>query len=278
MGDAQPQLESVLAKTEEPDDSFVREVDEEYRRDQLKSLWQRYGQALIIGVVLGLAALAGILYWREARTNNQGATGEAFVQALSKIETGDVDGATPELKKLAAGDSAGYQALALLMQAGAKVQGGDTDAGIKIYNSVAANTALSQPFRDLAVIKATRLEFDSLKPDVIIARMKPLSTPGNPWFGVAGEMTGVAYLKAGKPDLAEPLFTAIANDTSLEASLRGRAAQLAAALAGAAGRTPNLPGLNADGAPAAGDEANPAGASEAAKSPAVQPATANKAQ
>ena len=87
---------------------------------------------------------------------------------------------------------------------------GDTDGGIKIYNAIAANAALAQPFRDVALLKATRLEFDTLAPDVVIARMKPLSTPGGPWFGVAGEMTAVAYLKAGKPALAEPLFTAIA--------------------------------------------------------------------
>lgn len=286
MGDAQVHLESVLAKTELPDDSFVREVDEEYRRDQLKSLWQRYGRALVIGVVLGLVVLAGVLYWREARARDSGATGEAFVQALAKIETGDIAAAAPELQKLANSDAAGYQALAQLTQAANKVKGGDNDAGIKLYKAVAANAALAQPFRDLALIKATRLEFDVLAPDVIISRMKPLSTPGNPWFGVAGEMTGIAYIKSGKPDLAEPLFTAIANDASLEASLRGRAAQLAAALAGAAGRTLNLPGMRLSGDQAAGDPAadNQAGAETGAggtapaKSPDVHATPATKAQ
>ena len=272
MGDTNVVLESILAKTEEPDDSFVREVDEEYRRDQLKSLWQRYGRLLIAAVVVGLAALAGVLYWRESQAEGEGATGEAFVQALGKIETGDINAATPELKKLAASDNDGYKALALLMQAGNAVQGGDTDGGIKIYNAIAANAALAQPFRDVALIKATRLEFDTLAPDVVIARMKPLSTPGSPWFGVAGEMSAVAYLKAGKPALAEPLFTAIAKDKSLEASLRGRAAQLAAALAGAAGRTPQLTAASAAGT------AGAATADATGQSPAVQPAPANKAQ
>ena len=274
MGDANRALESVLAKTEEPDDSFIREVDEEYRRDQLKSLWQRYGKLLIAALVIGLATLAGVLYWRESRTRTEGTTGEAFIQALAKVESGDVAGASPELAKLAKSDPAGYQALALLMQAGTAVQSGDDAAGIKIYNAVAANPALAQPFRDLALIKATRLEFDALAPAVVITRLKPLSIPGNPWFGVAGEMTGIAYLKSGKPDLAEPLFTAIANDASLEASLRGRAAQLAAALAGAAGRTANLP-KGGDAAPAS-DASEPA--ESAAESAAVQAPPANKAQ
>jgi len=65
-----------LAKTEEPDDSFIREVDEEYRRDQMKSLWARYGRWLIAALVLGLGALAGVLYWREDQTRQRGATGE----------------------------------------------------------------------------------------------------------------------------------------------------------------------------------------------------------
>ena len=74
------------------------------------------------------------------------------------------------------------------------------------------------------------VEFDKLAPQKIIDRLKPLAKPGNPWFGSAGEMTALAYLKMGKDNLAGPIFAQIAKQEELPASLRGRATQMAGAL------------------------------------------------
>ena len=40
------------------------------------------------------------------------------------------------------------------------------------------------------------LEFDTLKPEEVIARLQPLAKPGQPWFGSAGELTAMAYDQA----------------------------------------------------------------------------------
>jgi hypothetical protein len=64
----------------------------------------------------------------------------------------------------------------------------------------------------------------------VVDRLKPLAVPGNPWFGSAGELVGMAYLRQGKNDLAGPLFAAIAKDESVPASLRSRTRQLAGLL------------------------------------------------
>jgi len=69
-----------------------------------------------------------------------------------------------------------------------------------------------------------------LPPQQIIDRLKPLATPGNPWFGSAGEMVGMAYLKQNKRNLAGPLFAAIAKDEDVPQTLRSRARQLAGLL------------------------------------------------
>ena len=42
--------------------AFLREVDDELRRDQALALWQRYGKLMIAAIVLALAALGGWLY------------------------------------------------------------------------------------------------------------------------------------------------------------------------------------------------------------------------
>ena len=62
------------------------------------------------------------------------------------------------------------------------------------------------------------------------AHLKPLAVSGNPWFGSAGEMVAAAYIKMNKPELAGPLFAAIAKDEQVPETIRGRATRIAGAL------------------------------------------------
>ena len=77
----------------------------------------------------------------------------------------------------------------------------------------------------------TQLLFSyKLNPQTVVDRLKPLATPGNPWFGSAGELVAMAYMKQGKEELAGPLFAAIAKDDDVPQTLRSRARQLAGLL------------------------------------------------
>ena len=213
-----------------PDDAFLREVDEEVRRDQLSSLWKRWGGLIIALVVLVLGALAGWLWWQEQQRKDAGANGELLVQAIDKIGVGDNAAARPLLEQLATDGKGAYPALARIMQAADQVAVGEDDKGAALLEQVIADTKVAQPLRDAARIKLARLRFDKLPPADIIARLKPLAVPGNPWFGLAGEMTALAHVKAGAPEQARPLLIAIVKDEALADTLRNRSAQLALAL------------------------------------------------
>ncbi len=93
-----------------------------------------------------------------------------------------------------------------------------------------APAVFPQPYRDAALVRQTALEFDSLKPEEVIARMKPLAQPGNPWFGSAGEMTAMALIKQGKNAEAGQLFGKMARDKRVPDSLRARFVQIASTL------------------------------------------------
>jgi hypothetical protein len=54
--------------------------------------------------------------------------------------------------------------------------------------------------------------------------------PGNAWFGPAGELVAIAYLKQGNEKLAGPLLGQIARDEKSPDTLRRRARQLAGML------------------------------------------------
>src|SRR5690606_27942396 len=64
-----------LGKAAMSDDSFIREVNEEMRKDQAKALWDRYGPlalAAAILIVLVTAATVGYNYWVERQANRSG--------------------------------------------------------------------------------------------------------------------------------------------------------------------------------------------------------------
>ena len=94
---------------------------------------------------------------------------------------------------------------------------------IEEYRSVANDKDLAQPYRDLATIRLTSLEFDQIKPEEVIARMEPLAKAGNPWFGSAGELTAMAMLKQGKKSEAGRMFAAMAADNQAPNTIRSRA-------------------------------------------------------
>ncbi len=223
-----------MANTNETGDAFIREVDEEYRREKLGTLWARYGRWLLLGIGALLIAVAGLLYWRGLQEAQADARAQRFTEALGQLRGGPTAAAKAQatLTTLEHAPEPGYRALALLQRAGAAATGGDLKLAATLYNQIAANDEIAKPFRDLALIKATQIEFDHLPPVTVIARLKPMALPGNPWFGSAGELTALAHLKAGESTLAKPLFDALAKDESVPVSIRGRAQQLSAAMPG----------------------------------------------
>lgn len=211
-------------------DVFMREVDEALREDQLKSALTRYGVLAGVAVVALLAALGGWLWWREHQQSVAGEQGEKYMVALDQVEAGQLAPASAALQPLASDGPAGTRAAALLMQAGIAAEQGRKPEAARLYAQVSADTTLPQPYRDLATIRDVALGFDALAPAVVIARLKPLAVPGNPWFGSAGELVGAAYLKQGNNDLAGALFAQIAKDPAVPETLRARTRQMSGLL------------------------------------------------
>jgi hypothetical protein len=212
------------------DEAFMREVDDAVRASDLSSFWKRYGRWLLGAIVAALLAFGGYIIWQNRVQAAADKQSEVFVDAIDKLQAGDDKAANALLTKLAKADQPGYRAMAQLVQANLEAEKGDVKKAIAAYAKVAADDSLPQPFRDLALVRQTGAEFDTLPPQKVIDRLKPLAISGNPWFGSAGEMTAMAYMKMGKDNLAGPIFAQIAKQQNLPQSLRARATQMAGAL------------------------------------------------
>jgi hypothetical protein len=218
------------APEEQPDRQeqvFLREVDDAVRDDQLKNFAARYGLLIIAVVVIGLGSLAGWIFWQNSQDEDSGLRSEEYVAAIDSIRQNNLDGAATALEPLMEADQDGYRAAAILLQANIALEKNEPKKAIAGYAKVAGDDSLPQPFRDLALIRQTAAEFDTLKPQVVIDRLKALAVPGNPWFGSAGEMVALSYLNMKKSDLAGPLFAQLAKDESVPPTIRSRALQMA---------------------------------------------------
>ncbi|WP_116091465.1 tetratricopeptide repeat protein [Sphingomonas crusticola] len=218
-----------MALTPTDNEAFLREVDENLRRDQMTGLAKKWGSVIGVLVLVLLIALGGFLWWRNHRAEQAGMEGEKLSQLIGDVDIGRAQPTDKRIGELASSPHDGYRAMARLTQAGITAKT-DPVAAAANYQAIARDEKLPQATRDLALIRATTLQFDTLPPSEVVSRLKPLAVPNAAWFGSAGELTAIAYLKMGRRDLAGPLFAAIARDTNVPTGLRGRAAGMATGL------------------------------------------------
>lgn len=118
----------------------------------------------------------------------------------------------------------------MLTRAAVAVEQNDRPQAIAKFREITGDDDLPQAYRDLALVRSTTLEFDALRPEQVVARLEPLTKPGNPWFGSAGELTAMAFIKQGRKLEAGRLFAAIAADQQVPESIRARSVQIAGTL------------------------------------------------
>lgn len=219
-----------MAQPPDISETFVREVDENLRRDQLRDMSKKYAGWLIGAVVLFLAASGGFIYWQDYKQKQSAKGVEELAQIYTDIGKGQVESAPKRLEALSDARAKAVRASAEFGRAAVAIEQNDVKLAIGKFRALAGDTSLPKPFRDLALIRQTELEFDSLKPEEVIARMQPLAKPGTPWFGSAAELTAMALIKQNKKLEAGRLFARIAYDQQAPESVRGRAVQIASTL------------------------------------------------
>lgn len=211
-------------------ESFVREVDEKLREDQAKEFFQKNGKWIGGAIAAILLASGGYFLW-ESRLQSQARTdSETVSAALDRVGNGNPKGASDDLQKLEGSSVDTTRATALLTRAAIALQQNDRKTAVDLYRKVADDSGLPQPYRDLATLRGVAAQFDTLKPDEVINQLKPLTEPGKPFFGTAGELTAMAMLSKGDRTGAAQLFARIAADRDVPESIRSRAVQVAGSL------------------------------------------------
>jgi hypothetical protein len=219
-----------LAQPPDISETFVKEVDENLRRDRINDFFKENGSWLIAGLILFLAACGGLIWYQQYRENRTEAQVEQLAQIYKAIAVGNTSKVPQQLDELSTSGSKAVRASALFTRAAFAVQENDNKLAIATYKKVRDDSSLPDAYRNAALVRETALEFDQLDPQQVIAQLAPIAKAGNPWFGSAGEMTALALIKAGKTKQAGELFAMLAKDKSVPESIRNRSIQISGSL------------------------------------------------
>ena len=208
-------------------DSFIAEVTEEVRRDQLYQTFRRYGW---IAVALVLLVVGGAA-WREYNKARVIAVAEAQGDAiLTALDMPDEAARAAAVAALTiAGPAAG---VAALLTAAEQQKAGDTAAAAQTLSQMSANPDVDPIYRDLAQLKALMLQADTLDPVALKQGYALLAVPGAPYRLLAQEQMAMVDLRTGDTAAALAALAAIAADAQVTSGLRDRVNGLIVALGG----------------------------------------------
>ncbi|MDB5513232.1 MAG: hypothetical protein JWR08_2715 [Enterovirga sp.] len=201
-------------------DQFIREVDEEYRREQIAQIWRRFGTLIVVVAILIVAGVGGWRYWEHVETQRSETAASRFDAALALSRDGKTEDAEKDLGALAADAPAGYRLLARFRLA-AETGKRDAANGAKAYDALAGDSSLDGTMQDLARLRAAMLRLQT-DPPAADRELERIATPTNTWRHTAREMLGLAALKRGDSDAASRWFDLIAQDRDAPAGLRAR--------------------------------------------------------
>lgn len=226
-------MEERLATRPPTNAALLQEVDEAVRKDAMDDFARRYG-IWIIGLILaGLLALGGYLFWQNQQQQLAAAKGEALIAAFDQLKAGQPKAATTALTAIKADGTPAYRAAATIQLANMKAEQGDRKGAAALLAGLAADDSADQSLRDIALIRQTALEFETLKPELVIARLAPIvgrTDPVSAWYPSAAELTAIAHYQAGQYDRAGVLYAKIARIKDIPPQLQSRAIQMAGML------------------------------------------------
>ncbi|WP_342641662.1 tetratricopeptide repeat protein [Rhodoligotrophos ferricapiens] len=266
------------------EESLIREVEEEVRKEQIKRLWDRFGVYILGLCFVVILGVGGYKLWQYYERQQALTAGQQYVEAMELADQGKMEEAQAAFAKLAESSREGPKTLAILQEAALKASRNDIPGAVAAYDGIAADENAPPALRDLARIRAGFLLVDTATPDDLKQRVGSLIAEGNPWRNAAREIVALAAYRTGDLETANSLLSEIMGDPRASMGSRQRA-QIVSALvtaamaaksatssqapAGGASETPAANHSQAPAAPAAPEAAAPNSGAAAPQAPAA---------
>lgn len=203
-------------------DSFIREVNEELRSDQMRAVWTQYGLmivAIAVAIVIGTAGYRGYVYWSGLQAS---ASGDKFLTAMKLASDNKTDEALAAFAQLEKDGYGSYPVLARMRAATLKAAT-DSKAAVAELDAVANDSKVPDAVRDVARLRAGWLLIDTAPYADVSKEVEVLTDAQNPMRHSAREALGLSAYKNGDFKQAKDWFQAIANDPQTPVNVGNRA-------------------------------------------------------
>lgn len=202
-------------------DSFISEVNDAVRQDQLYGYLRKYGWIAAVVIV----ALVGGAAWNEYTKAQADSAAKALGDNL--LAAVEEDDAADRAEALAAVEAEGAaSAVAGLMTAAAQSEAGEVEAALATLETLATNAELPQVYQDIALFKAALLDDGDGRQE----KLETLAQPGGSMRMLAEEQLALSMIEQGDTEAAVFALRAIIEDAESTQSLRERAQTLIVAL------------------------------------------------
>ena len=204
-------------------ESFIDEVNEEVRRDQLFGYIRRYGWIAVLAVLILVGAAAWTEYNRSQERASAQANGDAIINALSMDNPEDV---LAELQQLPA------NLVTSMLAASAAFETGDANLAIELLQGIIDEEGTSELYTELALLKQVMVSEGIVSAEDRAEKLIPLTAPGRPFALLAKEQLALVQVEMGDDEAAIATLKGVLEDAAVTQSLRERSQQMIVALGG----------------------------------------------
>lgn len=207
------------------DESFIREVNEEIRSEQMRAIWNRFGRIMIAAGVLVVVGTIGKVAYDHWSATKASESGDRFLAALTLVGQNN-DEALAALSALESDGHGAYPVLARMRAASLVAERGDAAGAIAAFGAIARDTSVPQALRDAARLRAGYLLVDTGSYDDVSAEVEQLASSQNALRHSAREVLGLSAYKHGDLARAKEWFEQIVADAEGPRNVANRAQML----------------------------------------------------
>lgn len=201
------------------EDVFLKEVDEDLKRDETIAYFKKNGPWLAGAGALVISSVAGFQYWRGAEARTAAENAALYSQAVIASDAGESDGVTALLETSSQAEK-GYAGLAGLRAGALLHRSGNVEEALAAYDSVIEQDNLPERLHDVARLRAAMAIFDE---DPRRAKAYASGVSSDAFLPLAEEISALAALEAGQFDEAHQKLAALADNLASPAASRARA-------------------------------------------------------
>jgi len=199
-----------------------REIDEELRKKQLKSIWDRFGIYLIGLVIVVILSVGGYEAVGYINKINSEKTSDQFEYALELVRDNEEVMAKNIFIEIS-GASTGYGGLSLFNLSNLSYNNGNYDEALMYLKKASQNEEISKKIRDFAILRSGFIMLEKNRIEEIEETLGVLLNDGAAFSFHAKEIIALAYHRDGRYKKSSEIFKEISNDASAPSTISVRA-------------------------------------------------------